>query len=229
MAKRPFIIGIAGPSCSGKTTLAERLVEALGEGVASILPMDGYYRDLSHLDIAARAQWNFDSPEAFDKGLLVAHLRALAGSGSINRPMYDFSTHTRLPKTQTVVPRRVMIVEGLLALYWEDVRALLDLSVFVDAADSVCYARRLTRDVRERGRTEASVERQYAETVRPMYERYCAPTRQYAQMVLDGRKAVSDLVNAVMAEMKSFTVAQGQMPRIPPNPGPSAASARGLR
>lgn len=209
MCKEPFIIGIAGPSCSGKTTLAERLVEELGEGVASILPMDGYYRDLSRLDMATRARWNFDAPEAFDKELLVTHLQALSAGKSVLRPMYDFTTHTRLPKTEPVVPRRVMIVEGLLALHWDDVRALLDLSVFVDAADSVCYARRLTRDTRERGRTETSVERQYAETVRPMYERYCAPTRRYAQMVLDGRKAVGDLVNAVMAEMKNFTFAQG--------------------
>ena len=187
---KPYLIGIAGGSCSGKTLLAARLVERLPENSAVVLTLDSYYRDLSHLEPAERARWNFDLPEALDRDLLVRQLRALAQGETIDRPEYDFTAHTRAQHTVRVEPRDFILVEGLFVLYWEDVRDLMDAKVFIEVADAVCLERRKARDVRERGRTEASVCEQYATTVRPMYERYCAPTAQFADIVLNGEDPI---------------------------------------
>jgi len=181
-APSPRLVAIAGPSCSGKTTLARALAARPG-AAATILPLDAYYRDfsgVSHHDVEV------DVPDAIDHALLVAHLRALACGETITRPLYDYATHSRQADGETVVPGEVVIVEGLFALYWKDVRDLLSHAVFVDATREVCLARRVARDVRERGRDEASIRHQFAHKVWPNYERYVLPTRDHATLVVSG-------------------------------------------
>jgi len=196
---RPYLIGIAGPSCAGKSELAQRLGRMLP---APILSLDSYYRDLAHLPFEERGRRNFDLPEALDEELLAAHLGLLAGGREIAKPVYDMTRHARAGGTERVVPGEFLIVEGLFALYWEDVRRLLGTKVFVEAPDEVCFERRRERDVRERGRTPESVLEQYTRTVRPMAERYILPTREFADVVVSGTEAVERSVGAVLAHIK---------------------------
>lgn len=186
----PLTIGLAGPSCSGKSTVGRALAAALGEE-ATLLPADVYYRDLSHIDLDARTRTNFDHPEAIEHELLVEHLAALRRGEAVDRPVYDFVRHTRSGDVLRLEPGRLLIVEGLFVLHWEAVRALLDVAVFIDAPDSVCLARRIKRDVAERGRTESSVIAQFARTVRPMAEAYIRPSKVHAGVVLQGADAVA--------------------------------------
>ena len=198
MDGKPYVIGIAGPSCAGKTALAKHLAQSLEHVL--VFALDSYYRDLSDLPPSARADYNFDVPEALEDGLFLRHLRALARGEAVDTPVYDFSTHCRRPETTRLGPGRVVLVEGLYALYWAAARDLMDLKVFIEAPEDVILARRTARDVRERGRTPESVQAQYARTVRPMYERYALPTRRFADLVLDGTEPVDGLARKVLGE-----------------------------
>ena len=180
---QPYLIAVAGASCSGKTSLARFLAAELN---ASILPVDAYYRDLSHLDADARSRVNFDAPEAIDVALLAGDLRSLLNGRTIERPVYDFTTHTRSSRREQVSPGTFLILEGLFALYWEQIRELCRTKVFVELDDRICFERRMARDIRERGRTAASIRKQYEETVRPMAERYILPSRRFADVVVSG-------------------------------------------
>ncbi|MFN4232575.1 MULTISPECIES: uridine kinase [Thermus] len=185
MRHKPFIIGIAGGSASGKTTLARSLAQALGERVA-LLPMDHYYRDLSHLAFPERLQANYDHPEAFDLPLYLKHVQALLSWQAVEMPLYDFRAYTRSPRTERVLPAPVVILEGILVLYPEPLRALMDLKVFVDADADERFIRRLERDVRERGRSLEGVVRQYLEKVKPMHLAFVEPTKRHADVILPG-------------------------------------------
>ncbi len=204
----PFLIGVGGPSGSGKSLLAARVAELLGRPPVTILPLDAYYRDLSRLTTEERARHNFDDPDAIDWPLVEQHLNLLRLSQPILRPEYDFVTHTRLATHQTVAPAQYMLFEGLYALYSSAVRGLLDLKVYVEADDAVCLGRRLERDVRERGRTPESVIEQYRHSVAPMRERYVKPTRVYADVIVDGTRPIEEAVNhlAVAIREKRFVV-----------------------
>jgi len=203
MTDAPYLIGIAGASCSGKTSLATRLAESVPGSPAAILSLDSYYRDLSHLTSEQRAVWNFDAPEALDNALLLQHLRALLTGTPIDKPVYDFSTHTRAPGTEPVEPAAFIIIEGLFVLYWREVRDTLGTKVFIAVPDEVSLARRIARDVRERGRTEASVRTQYASTVRPMYQEYCEPTARFADVRVSGEEPVDQLVETVLQHIRT--------------------------
>lgn len=206
---RAVTIGIAGGSCAGKTALAEALARRMTGREAIVMPLDAYYHDLSHLPPAERERHDFDHPSAIDFDLFENDLRALARGGGRLVPVYDYATHTRMPRSEwrRVAPAspghaaRIIIVEGLHALYLGSVRAIYDLSVFIDAPDEVRLGRRLDRDVRERGRTEAGIRRQYAEEVAPMYERYVAPMRTHADLVLDGSRPVADLASEIVSRI----------------------------
>ncbi|MBI2684838.1 MAG: uridine kinase [Acidobacteria bacterium] len=189
------IIGIAGPSGSGKSELSRRLSAATG---ASIVSLDSYYRDLGHLTLAERDRTNFDEPGSMDDALLLEQCMALSDGRPVDVPHYDFSCHTRVAGTQRIEAGKTVIVEGLFTLYWNDLRHLLHASVYVDLEDEVCYARRLARDVRERGRTPESVELQYLSTVRPMAERYIWPTRRHADIVVRGDALLEESVATVL-------------------------------
>lgn len=198
------IIAIGGPSCAGKTELAKRLARSLS---ATILPMDAYYRDLAFLPLESRCKFNFDIPDSIDHSLLREHLTALAAGISVQRPVYDFTVHTRSSLSQTVTPGRFLILEGLFALHWEDLRPLLTTKVYVDAPDDVCLARRQVRDVLERGRTAESVHKQYVETVRPMADLYVLPTRRFADIVVSGQVPLEQSTAEVLARVAAAQAA----------------------
>ncbi len=196
----PRFIGIAGPSCSGKTRLAQAVARRLE---APVLALDSYYRDLSHLPLAERARVNFDEPAALDHALIAEHLRLLSQGSPVRKPVYDFAAHTRLAATELVMPRAFVVVEGLFALYWEDLRRFYEVAVFVRLDDRECFRRRLERDVRERGRTPESVREQYQATVRPMAERYILPTAGFASLVVSGDRPLEEPVAAILAQLKN--------------------------
>lgn len=183
------LVGLAGPSCSGKTTIGRAVGALIGTGV-STLPADVYYRDQGHIPLEERALVNFDHPSSMEEELLVEHLVLLKKGKSISRPVYDFRTHTRTDELVTIDPTPIIIVEGLFVLQWERVRALMDLRLYVDAPDTVCLPRRIRRDVAERNRSEASVIEQYTRVVRPMAEQFVRPSAAYADLVLSGSDAV---------------------------------------
>jgi uridine kinase len=190
------LIGIAGPSGSGKSELARRLAATTG---APVVSLDSYYRDLSHLPLEERAIANFDEPASMDDALLLSQCSALFNGETIHVPHYDFSCHARGAGTQCIEPDSMVIIEGLFTLYWNDLRHLLHASVYVDLADETCYARRLARDVRERGRTPESVEHQYFGTVRPMAEMYIWPTRRHAHVTVRGDAPLEESAATVLA------------------------------
>jgi len=201
LATGPLLIAIAGPSGSGKTTLAQELAREL-EGTH--FHLDHYYRDLGHMPLSERAHQNFDHPEQIEHELLLAHLRELKAGRGIDRPSYDFATHTRVAgRIKRVHEPHVLLLDGIFALYWPAVRALATLCVYVDAPDALCFERRLSRDVRERGRSLEQVTTHYAQTVRPMAERFVRPTARWAELVVDGTSSLDWAVEQVLAALEA--------------------------
>ena len=182
---RSAVLGLAGGSGAGKTTLVDGLTSRL-RGDVSVLWFDEYYHDLVHLSPEQRAAVNFDHPDSLDQILLIEHLDGLLAGRSVDVPIYDFATHTRTGRTRRVEPRPVVVVDGILVLAVPDLRSRLDLAVFVDAPAEVRLARRMYRDVRERGRTTASVRAQFEATVAPMHEAFVDPSAEHADLRLDG-------------------------------------------
>jgi uridine kinase len=181
---RPLLVGVAGGSGSGKTTVARALAASFRAEQVQIVLMDSYYRDRGSVPLEARAAINYDHPDAFDEALLVEQLEALKAGRAIEQPVYDFTRHERRRDRVPVEPSRVVILEGILVLALESVRALLDLKLFVDTAADLRFLRRLRRDVAERGRTVDSVIEQYLATVRPMHEAFIEPTRRHADLIV---------------------------------------------
>lgn len=197
--KRPLVLGIAGCSGSGKTTLARELAAQLD---GTLLPLDFYYRDLRHLEPEVRARRNFDHPDSLESDLLTTHVEALSKGQSVGCPIYDFASHTRVTeRTQSLVAAQVLIVEGILALHYEALRQLYDFSIYVNAPHEVCLARRIYRDIRERGRTEESVLRQYEETARPMADLYVLPSAKHASITVEGTDALDWSVEQVLQSL----------------------------
>ncbi len=192
---QPYLIGIAGPSCSGKSEVSRRLARILR---APILAIDHYYRDLKHLSLDERARTNFDAPDSLDSELVAEHVAALAAGRGVNQPTYDFAHHTRAAAIEHIEPAEYVLVEGLFALSWPEVRQHLDFSIYIFADHDTCLTRRVFRDVRERGRTEESVRSQYEATVRPMADLHVAPTAQYADLVLAGIAPVKQSVYTIL-------------------------------
>jgi uridine kinase len=181
---RPVIIGIAGGSGSGKTTIALAVVEAVGSDRVVLIQHDAYYRDLSHLAFEERIRTNFDHPDSLETELLTEHLRILRQGISIDRPVYDFGTHTRTKATVAVAAEPVVIVEGILVLTEPDLRDLMDLRIYIDTPGDLRVLRRLERDLVERGRTVESVIAQYLGTVRPMHLQFVEPSKRYADIIV---------------------------------------------
>lgn len=194
---RVRIVGIAGPSCAGKSLFAASLAARIPGSV--LVGLDRYYRDCSHLPPDERSRQNFDHPNAFEWSRLERDVDALAMGHEVQLPAYDFSRHVRCTEFERCGPARLVIVEGILALASPTLRARYDLAIFIDASRDTCRNRRVDRDVAFRGRTAESVVRQIAETVEPMYDTFVAPTRAYADVILDGTRPAAELVNEVAA------------------------------
>jgi uridine kinase len=180
----PLVIGIGGGSGSGKTTIAESIVEAIGHDDVTLIQHDAYYRDQTHLQVEQRAKVNYDHPDSMESDLLVAHLQDLVSGKAIERPVYDFTTHNRAPETVRVEPKQAIIVEGILVLYESSLRDVMDLKVYVDTDADLRIARRWERDIKDRGRTFDSVRDQYLKTVRPMHLQFVEPSKRYADIVI---------------------------------------------
>lgn len=196
----PVVLGIAGASGSGKTTLAHELARALG---GFLFSLDNYYRDLACMPFEERIRQNFDDPAIIESPLLAAHVGALARGEAIERPLYDFASHTRIPdRTETVRPVEFLLVEGLFALYYPELLPLYQLRIYVDTPDPLCFERRLRRDTEERGRTPESVRQQYESTVRPASFAFVRPSSANADLVIDGGEALDWKVEQVLSALR---------------------------
>ena len=180
----PFVIGVAGGSGSGKTTVVRRIVESLGLDQVTLLQHDRYYRDRNDLRLEERAALNYDHPNSLETDLLVEHVRDLKNGLPVDVPQYDFTRHARLSETETFQPRRALIVEGILIFADAALRDLMDIKVFVDTDSDTRFIRRLQRDVAERGRTMESVIDQYQTTVKPMHLEFVEPSKRYADVLI---------------------------------------------
>jgi len=198
----PVLIGIAGGTGSGKTTVANRVVHAIPKGLAVMMQHDWYYRDQSRLEFEARTRINYDEPAALENELLEAHLRALKSGTAVECPRYDFAQHTRSPVTHRVEPCRIVVVEGILLFAVPELRELFDLRLFVDTDDDIRLMRRIKRDITHRGRDIESIQKQYYETVRPMHARHVAPSKRYAHLIIpeggENREAVDVIVGRLL-------------------------------
>jgi len=181
---RTLTIGICGGTGSGKTTITNRLTEALSEDSVLLLQQDHYYKDTPHLPLDERAKQNFDHPDSLDTQLLISHVRALREGQAIERPVYDFTQHRRVAATVHLEPRPALIVEGILIFENLALRSLCDIKIFVDTEADLRFIRRLRRDIRERGRTVESVIDQYMATVRPMHMEFVEPSKRYADVII---------------------------------------------
>ena len=181
---KPLVIGIAGGSGSGKSTVARKVAEALSQSSVAFLDMDAYYRNFSHLPMEERKRVNWDHPESFDTELFASQVRDLCAGKSVDKPVYDFVSHTRSSRTERVNPADVVVLDGILLFVDEVMRGLCDVKVFVDADPDIRLIRRLKRDVQKRGRTLEEVMTQYLETVHPMHLQFVEPSKRYADVIV---------------------------------------------
>jgi uridine kinase len=179
-----IVIGVAGGTGSGKTTVAQEIVKRVGPDRLTYIQHDSYYRDLADLPRSSRDRVNFDHPDSLETDLLIKHLQELCQGHSIDLPIYDFRTHTRTPATQRVEPKPVILVEGILIFVEKALRELIDVKIFVDTDADLRFIRRIQRDIAERGRTMDSVISQYLGTVRPMHLEFVEPSKRYADLII---------------------------------------------
>jgi uridine kinase len=199
------MIGVAGGSSSGKTTISERLVELTGEQHLSRIELDSYYKDRSDQTWEERSQADYDHPDAFDWDLLNDHLAALANGASVPVPIYDFAEHNRSGETREVHPNRIVVVDGILVLYDRSLRERFDLKIFVDTAADVRLIRRIQRDVAERGRTTESVIEQYLTTVKPAHERFIEPSKRFADVIIPEGGLNRPAIDVLLARVRELS------------------------
>ncbi len=201
----PLVVGIAGGTASGKSTVTRKIHHALSAYRVAFIDQDAYYRDLSEIPLSKRREVNFDHPDAFDTDLLVHHLRELRAGRQIEKPVYNFVTSTREPRTDSLQPGDLILLEGILVLHIPSIRQELDVKIFVDAEDDVRIIRRLTRDIKERGRDFDHVVAQYFRHVRPMHLAFVEPSKHYADIIVphggNNEIAINMLVGALRARL----------------------------
>ncbi|MCZ3622764.1 uridine kinase [Lactobacillus mulieris] len=202
--KRPIVIGIAGGSGSGKTTIAHEVARLINDDDHIItLTQDSYYKDNTGIPMSERQKINYDHPDAFDMPLLVAQINQLMHRKAVEMPVYDFTEHTRSSKTIHVEPADIIILEGILVLADEDLRNLMDIKVYVDTDDDIRFIRRLERDLKERGRSLDSVIDQYLATVKPMYHQFIEPTKRYADIIVPEGGENNVAIDMLTTKMRS--------------------------
>ena len=207
MSATSIVFGVAGGTASGKTTVARSILDQVGAARIAYLPHDAYYRDMAHLPPAERAQQNYDHPDALESDLLARHIRELREGRAIRLPVYSFADYTRKSETVTVEPAPVILVDGILIFAEPELRALMDIKIFVDTDADIRLIRRIERDTRERGRTLSTTIFQYLDTVRPMDLEFVQPSRRYADIILPGggqnRVAIEMVVSRLHAILKT--------------------------
>jgi uridine kinase len=201
---RPFLIGVAGGSSSGKTTAAERLAELAGEEHLALIKLDSYYVELGDRTLEERREFNFDHPDAFDWPLLNDHLAALAAGAPVPVPVYDYVQYNRSGDVRVVRPASIVVVEGILVLWEPSLRERFDLKVFIDTDADLRFIRRLQRDIGERGRTAQSVIDQYLATVRPAHERFIEPSKRYADVIIPNGGLNRPAIDVLLARVREL-------------------------
>ncbi len=201
MNSSSILIGIAGGTGSGKTSIANYLLKKFGSDQLIVIEQDSYYKNNSALSIDERNQQNFDHPDAIDIELFNKQLVSLLGGKSVEIPIYDFSIHNRRNQRQFVKPCRIIVIEGILTLYFDSLRKLMNIKVFVDTPDNIRFTRRLSRDVKERGRTIKSVTNQYEKTVKPMYDQFVKPSRDLADIIITDGVQNKEAIDALMSNI----------------------------
>lgn len=208
--KKPILIGITGGTGSGKSTVAKSIYKNFKKESIAIIMQDSYYKDQSHLTFEERTKINYDHPHAFDTPLLIEHLKTLLSGEAIDMPIYDFTVHNRKEETIKEEPKNIIIVEGILILEDERLRNLLDIKIYVDTDADIRILRRLTRDIRDRGRTLESVIDQYLTVVRPMHLQFIEPTKRYADLIVPeggkNRVAIDILVSTIKQHLSEEPV-----------------------
>lgn len=199
-----FVIGIAGASGSGKTTLTEVILEQIGSEHIALLPHDAYYRNQGHKPLQERLKVNYDHPSSLETELLIEHIHQLKAGHSVQVPVYDFVNHTRAEETHRLEPKQLIMVEGILTFVERPLRELFDMKLYVDTDQDICFIRRLTRDLVERGRTMESVVKQYLETVRPSFLEFVEPTKRYADVIIPEGGLNPVASEMVIARLKSL-------------------------
>ena len=202
---KPFIIGIAGGTGSGKTTVARKIYENLNGINVVIIQQDAYYIDLSHLKLAERKKINFDHPSSIDNDLLVEHLNQLIDGNEIQMPIYSFTDYTRMKETKSMKSQDIIILEGILVLEEKKVRDLLDIKIYVDTDEDERFIRRLIRDTKKRGRTTDSVIEQYLSMVKPMFLQFVEPSKRYADIVIPQGGLNDVAIDIIVSKIKSRT------------------------
>lgn len=203
MELNPIIIGIAGGTGSGKSTLADNIKKEFKNNI-SMLSHDYYYKNNSHLPFEERVKLNYDHPEAFDTDLLIEHLQKLKKGEKVKRPSYSFIEHLREEETYDVIPKKVIIVEGILIFENKALRDMMDIKIFVDASADIRFIRRLLRDVEERGRTVPSVVDQYCRTVKPMHDQFVEPSKRYADIIVPEGGYNKVALNMIVEKIRSI-------------------------
>lgn len=201
---KPLIVGIAGGTGSGKTTLAQKITETLGDEQVALIDADSYYHDLSHLPLHQRHQINFDHPDALDTPLLKEHIETLKQGFPIKKHHYDFSTHTRTNRHITIHPKSIILVEGILIFALEAVSNLFNLKIFIEDDADIRLLRRILRDVKERGRSIEMITEQYLKNVRPMHEKFVEPSKRAADIVIHNCESVEKVINVLQEKLKGL-------------------------
>jgi len=198
---RIFIIAIAGGTGSGKSTLAQALSDHLG---APVLHIDDYYHSFNHLSLELRERVNFDHPQSIDHQFLIHHIECLQNGEPIQKPVYDFTQHARAPQTEEFHPANFLLIDGLFALHWTELRALADLRLYVDTPETLRFERRLKRDVEERGRDATEVTHRFTNHVNPMHNQHVEPTREHAHHVLCGSQTLETAIATVLSQVENL-------------------------
>ena len=197
------ILGIAGGTGSGKTYAVKNLLKEYPANDIFSISMDSYYKDLSHINYKKRIKQNFDHPDSIDINLLEHHLKQVSMGYEISIPIYDFTNHIRIGETSSISDARIIVVEGIFALHYSQLRKLYTLKIFLDTPESIRFERRLIRDVKERGRTIKSIKDQYNSTVLPMHNKYVEPSKKFSDIILNGEDNINIIINKIKALIKN--------------------------
>ena len=203
---RSIILGIAGGTGSGKTFIVDNLLSIYNSNNINVINLDSYYKDLSHMGYQDRVKQNFDHPDSIDIDLIISHLKQISDGNNIDIPIYDFSNHVRLETTKTISQSNVIIVEGIFALHYMQLRKLYTLNVFIETSEDIRFQRRLSRDTKERGRTIGSIKDQFESTVLPMHEKFIGPSKQFADLIIDGNNNIINIIRSIKEKIDTYMI-----------------------
>ena len=203
---RSIILGIAGGTGSGKTFIVDNLLSIYNSNNINVINLDSYYKDLSHMGHQDRVKQNFDHPDSIDIDLIISHLKQISDGNDIDIPIYDFSNHVRLETTKTISQSNVIIVEGIFALHYMQLRKLYTLNVFIETSEDIRFQRRLSRDTKERGRTIGSIKDQFESTVLPMHKKFIGPSKQFADLIVDGNSNIINIIRSIKEKIDTYMI-----------------------